>query len=115
MEHPLRITLRKDGTTAIVSHPAYHKAIVRGLSEALGEVTKRDRAGHVYPSSFVLECGFRALRKLFSDSGRIAEWTRGWDCDWKVVLMDGTRLRGMFETRRDAIRAEVAYIERVLI
>lgn len=48
----------------------------------LGEtVTKR--ASHVEPDNFLLRRLFHTLR-LFGDKNRIADWTRNWNCLWRV-------------------------------
>jgi hypothetical protein len=41
------------------------------------------RASHVEPASFWLRRVFHFLR-LFGDKNKIAEWTRGWRCLWRV-------------------------------
>lgn len=32
---------------------------------------------------------FRLLRRLFGEDGRVAAWTRTWDCMWVCVILQG--------------------------
>lgn len=50
---------------------------------ALGRLRTR-RASHVEPYEFWPRVAFTAIRMLVSDSSRVAEWTRGWGCKWRV-------------------------------
>ena len=42
---------------------------------------------------------FRILRALFGDNGRIASWTRRWDCMWVCVILRGP-MRGQRSVSR---------------
>ena len=83
----------------------------------LGE-TITCRASHVEPYSLLPRLAFTALRYFVPDDSRIAAWTRGWDCSWRVNLspIGGPILRGYdyagdwimsWDSRQDAIRAEI--------
>ena len=44
------------------------------------------RVGRIEPVSLLLRTAFTALRYVFGDEGWIADWTRSWDCRWRVNL-----------------------------
>lgn len=48
----------------------------------LGDVVTK-RASHVEPATFWARLAFHFLR-LFGDKTRVAEWTRGWQVEWRV-------------------------------
>ena len=65
------------------------------------------RASHVRPHNILLKIPFIILRGIFSDGGRVAAWTRKWNCRWIANMepMDGPVL-GPYTTRQEAINAE---------
>lgn len=65
---------------------------------------KEKRVSRIVPKNWFLRVFFLVLRRLFSDDGKIAEWTRRWRCKW-VVVIDGMVV-GEFENRRQAILFE---------
>lgn len=92
----------------------------------LGEtVTKR--ASHVEPNNFWLRRLFHALR-LAGDKNRIADWTRNWNCLWRVntAPVGGPILRwkdtqnwrnvvfpnnvALWHNRQEAIDAEILFL-----
>lgn len=95
-------------------------------NEALAAYAKRlgytkSRASYVEPTNPCLRWCFHRLRKCFSDNGRIAEWTRGWKCRWRVnmeILGGVIYLRNSFElpfaSRQEAIDFEVAILENLI-
>lgn len=68
----------------------------------------RRRVSHVVPSHPVLRACFQILRAIVPERGRIAEWTRSWRCDWRVLI--GRESFGPFVDRAEAIRFEKAHI-----
>jgi len=110
-EHPIIITLRSDGTTAVVFHPTHQADVAEELTDALGSVSEDERGGYVYPVRPLKRWAFKALRKTFGSSGSVAEWTRHWRGHWIVIRADnGVRLPGVFPSHQAAVEAEVAYI-----
>jgi hypothetical protein len=49
----------------------------------LGTVTTR-RASHVEPFKFWARLAFSVIRRLVADDSPTAEWTRNWDCRWRI-------------------------------
>ncbi len=72
----LTVTIDEDGDLI------YLKTSEHDIFAEMGEVITQ-RASHVEPDTFWLRVAFRFLR-LFGDKTRVAEWTRGWDCLWRV-------------------------------
>jgi hypothetical protein len=77
-------------------------------------IVERKRVSYIYPQNFILRAVFKALRKLFGDNGRIAEWTRNWKCRWQVEILDENKsekkiFKG-FKDRKTAIEFEKNYI-----
>lgn len=48
-----------------------------------GEVITR-RASHVEPAPRYERWAFHLLRTLFGETGRVADWTRGWKTLWRI-------------------------------
>ena len=71
------------------------------------------RASHVEPVSLSLKIAFKALRIALGDEGKVAEWTRTWDCHWEVNLhpVMGPYV-GPFATRQDAIDFEINWLNK---
>jgi len=71
------------------------------------------RASRVEPVLWYLRIPFLLLRKCFGDSGEVADWTRRWRCRFRVrTLIAYPEILGPFDTREEALRAEVAWIEK---
>lgn len=49
----------------------------------------RARFSEIVPVNPVLFIVFRAIRLFFGESGRMAQWTRGWKCKWTAVILMG--------------------------
>lgn len=78
----------------------------------MGIATKR-RASNVLPQNLLLRVAFRWLRDTFGETGIVAACTRRWPCDWIADMSPiGGGQYGPFRKRADAIRFEVAYIEK---
>jgi hypothetical protein len=73
----LTVTIDEDGDLI------YLKTSEHDIFAEMGEVVTR-RASHVEPDTFWLRVAFHILRTVVSDKSRIAEWTRGWSCPWRV-------------------------------
>jgi len=110
-EHPIIITLKTDGTAAVVYHPTQQADVADQLTEALGRTVEDRRGGYVYPARPVRLAAFKALRRIFGSAGAVADWTRRWGGDWIVIRADnGKQLPGVFHSHAKAVEAEVAYI-----
>lgn len=85
---------------------------VHGLYEDLKEifdessfkVIEKKRFSHIVPENIVKRVFFKILRRLFSDEGKVAQWTRNWKCSWIVTV--GNEKYGPFKTRKEAIEFE---------
>lgn len=73
----LTVTIDEDGDLL------YLKTSEHDIFAEMGEVVTR-RASHVEPDTFWLRVAFHILRTVVSDKSRIAEWTRGWSCPWRI-------------------------------
>jgi hypothetical protein len=73
-------------------------------------VTKR--ASHVEPGSRYDRWFFHLLRFLFGDKGRVAEWTRTWNCEWRINTspIGGPILPERFRVRQQAIDREIVFL-----
>ncbi len=76
----------------------------KGDFELLLKERREKRVSRIVPESLLLRWLFLLLRWLFSDDGKVANWTRRWRCRWRVVI-DG-KVVGVFEDRREAILFE---------
>ena len=85
-----------------------------------GNVTKR-RASFVEPAGYWLCVAFQALRLLetvavalefhWAAEEPLHAWTRRWGCQWRVRVVGGPVLPGVWDDREEAIRAEVRWLE----
>ncbi|MHB8974281.1 MAG: hypothetical protein ACYC3X_29360 [Pirellulaceae bacterium] len=73
---------------------------------------RHHRASHVVPVNRLLRGLFHTLRNFCTDDSPLAEFTRRWPCRWQadLALSDGPVL-GPFARRKEAIAAEVAWVE----
>jgi hypothetical protein len=92
------------------------------------------RASHVEPAKFWLRLAFTLLRTLFSDTSKVAAWTRTWNTRWRVntAPVGGPILRwsdvasqigdglicvddvATWGNRQEAIEAEVKFLNQFL-
>jgi hypothetical protein len=77
------------------------------------DVREVKRVSYIYPACLWLRIVFILLRKLFGDSGRVAEWTRRWRCLWEVRI--GNQVWTGFQDRQKAIEFERAVITALII
>jgi hypothetical protein len=98
----------------------------------LGEVITR-RASHVEPAPRYTRWAFTVLRTLFSDTSKVAAWTRTWRCLWRVNTkpVGGPILRlkhinpatpwpvedlvAVWANRLDAIAAEIKFLNQFFL
>ena len=81
-------------------------------------VTKR--ASYVEPYEFLPRLAFSIIRRVVSDDSRLADWTRRWDCFWRVNTkpVGGPILRNQYGNiaawwiREDAIVAEIEFLNK---
>jgi len=58
------------------------------------------RFSEIVPVNPVLRVVFRVLRFLFSEVGRVSDWTRRWSCLWEATILIGPA-RGTRRRARD--------------
>lgn len=80
------------------------------VTQLLG-LRDRRRVSHIEPVNPLLRRLFHAVRQRVSDKSRWAEFTRRWPCCWQARIFDGPVL-GPFRSRKEALAAEVQYIQR---
>lgn len=97
----VKIAIKPDGTVQYVDKAA--DQIVTGRRT-------RRRASHVLPVGLVRRLTFQLLRSVFSETGRVAAWTRRWRCPWTVSVVDGPQRVGPFTRRSEAIEWEVDWL-----
>ena len=70
------------------------------------------RASHVEPGNVILRIIFHGLRQILGDKGRMSEFTRRWNCLWRVNTkpVGGPILAGRYRNRKDAIEAEIIFL-----
>ena len=75
------------------------------------------RASHVIPRNFVLRGLFFLLRYWLGDKGRMSDFTRSWKCAWIIDTrpVGGPILPTIYYDRKQAINAEVAYLNQLFI
>lgn len=84
---------------------------LEAMFKATSSVTKR--ASNILPSTLAPRLAFQLLRKLFTDKGKVAEWTREWRCRWIVDMRPsgGPILPTAWKSRAAALRVEKAWLE----
>ena len=103
------ISITEDGSTRfLVSECTRH---------LLTDTSVIQRASNVEPVRYTLRLAFHGLRLIFGDYGRVAEFTRHWNCVWRVNLapIGGPVLPGRWRNRQDAIDAEIAHLQTFFI
>lgn len=70
----------------------------------------KTRVSHVEPVNGILRGIFHFIRKRVSDESKLASFCRIWPCLWQANIFDGPTL-GPFKTRKQAIEAEIHFIE----
>lgn len=107
----VKIHISADGSARAI----YNEALA-AYAKKLGYT--KSRASYVEPVNSCLRWCFHRLRKRFGDDGRVARWTRGWSCCWRVnmEILGGTIYLGNdfgvpFVSRQEAIDFEVVILE----
>ena len=74
------------------------------------------RASHVEPVNPLLRCAFHLLRQWLGDKGRMSEFTRSWNCEWRINMkpVGGPILPTTYYDRKQAINAEVISLQQIL-
>lgn len=100
----MNIVIAPDGSMKFIVDDDSRQLLSMGNSEVR-------RASHVEPFDPVLRFTFHVLRSVFSDKGRVSEWTRSWQCYWQVNMSPSNGPTfGVFRHRRDALAAEVKWL-----
>ena len=91
--------------------------LVTEAAANLFEDTPHFRASHVIPRNFALRGLFFLLRYWLGDKGRMSDFTRSWKCAWIVDTrpVGGPILPMIYYDRKQAINAEVAYLNQLFI
>ncbi len=123
----LTVTIDENGDMIYLKTP---------LSDVLLElgtvVTKR--ASHVEPATFWLRQWFHIVRACVRDNSRVAQWTRGWKCLWRIntkpvggpILTHGHvtgfqckewvwDIIALYPNRQDAIDAEIIFLNKFFL
>lgn len=98
--------VREDGSIQTLGDPPPEIA-------SLGTV-KRKRISHIRPVQQPKRAAFIALRWLFGDRGKVAAWTRTWQCRWEVQFI-GMAERCVFKSRTNAVGWEYLMAERMMV
>lgn len=102
----ITVTITEDGDQLFLNTPG-----AAGVFCEAGMSIVR-RASFVEPENAYLRLTFRAIRKLVSDNSRIAQWTRTWDCLWRVAIVGGPILPDRYTDRIKAIEAEICFLNK---
>lgn len=82
------------------------------IARTLGSTSKR-RASHVLPEHPGKQIAFVILRKLFGETGRIADWCRRWRGPWEVRFAKTPhRVEFRHPSRRVCIHWEVQQLNK---
>lgn len=105
----MKIKVLSDGTVRFL--------VSEGMSPFLTPDATVRRASHVEPDGYIARLGFHALRFIFGEKGWMADFTRRWPCLWRINLSptNGPILPGRWRDRREAISAEIQYLERFFL
>jgi hypothetical protein len=82
---------------------------------SLLEFARVERASHVCPENWALRILFHVLRYFVGDKGRMSEFSRNWPCTWRVEIVNGPILPGRYRDRKEAIAAEIEYLNQAFI
>ena len=99
----MKVVISPDGEREItvIAHADLQAEII----SAFGDVTNVRRIGHVVPAHPWKRLVFRLLRRMFTGTHPVANWTRRWSGKW-LVTVDGNQIGPEFGERRDAIAYE---------
>lgn len=74
---------------------------------------RRRRLSHIRPEVLWKKVAFILLRKIFSDRGNVAFWTRKWKGPWRATIIS-TGQTEVFDTREEAILWELEILNGAL-
>lgn len=77
MDNIVTMTIEEDGSATFLATDSATAFL------ECGDVKTR-RASHVEPVSFWLRVVFHVLRTFWGRKTQVAEWTRNWNCLWRV-------------------------------
>ena len=83
------------------------------IAATLGDPVKT-RASHVLPVHPGKQIAFVALRWIFGEQGKVAEWCRGWRGPWQVFWKGDITPSFAHPSRRVCIAWEIEQLERRL-
>lgn len=87
---------------------------LRPIMAELGDVRER-RASHVWPVHEDTQLAFRALRFLFGERGRIADWCRTWSGPWGIYWPENPKACVFWSmSRQECLEWEHARLEEKL-
>ena len=91
--------IKRDGTLEFLGAPPPGLVLPGAIKVRFSEIVP----DYIHPWK---ARAFRILRKLFGERGRVAAWTRTWDCMWVCVI-----LRGPMRGKRNVSRSRQTLIE----
>ena len=97
------ISVEDDGAMNFLNKPEVEDLVQPG--------SVKRRISHVEPVNSLFRFAFHLIRKRVSDESRLAQFTREWNCLWRVRVLDGPTF-GRFASRQAAIDAEVEFWQR---
>lgn len=63
----------------------------------------RKRVSVIQPAHNVWKrIAFKILRTVFAEQGRVSDWTRTWQCEWRATIL-ATGQSAVFENRQAAV------------
>lgn len=65
------------------------------------EALTKKRVSRILPENYMLRLCFRLLRTVVNDGSKLAQWTRQWSCQWRVII--NGQSDGPFSDRQQAI------------
>jgi hypothetical protein len=110
--------MSQDAVTFIVDDSTGNAVyLVTEAAASLELGAQPQRASHVIPRNFALRGLFYLLRYWLGDKGRMSDLTRLWKCEWIVDTrpVGGPILSTVYYDRKQAINAEVAYLNQLFI
>jgi hypothetical protein len=93
------IFIKKDGIT---------EGLVSPVTQLL-QLGNIKRVSHIEPVNSVLRWLFHLIRCRVKDTSYLAAFTRYWPCQWRANIIGGPII-GPFKRRKDAIAAEILWI-----
>lgn len=109
MTTDLCVSIQLDGTVLLLDPT--DRAVQRLRLEATS-TPQRHRASHIEPEQPLKRAAFRLIRRLGSDTGLAAAWTRTWRGPWRVRLAATNEIVAHdINERSEAIRKEQTVLQ----